>query len=306
MWNTNATDDRPRILAIDDERLNLNVLHGLLKDECKVMVAVDGDQGIKAAQTHLPDLILLDITMPGKNGYEVCRTLREHPATQNIPIIFITALSDGEDETRGLELGAADYITKPFNPSVVRARVKTQLRLKRQNDLLERLAFMDGLTGIANRRLLDMTLDKEWLRGQRSGAPLSALLLDVDHFKKYNDHYGHAQGDECLKQVGQVLSGQARRASDLVARYGGEEFCLLLPDTASDQAQARAQAVVEAFAALALPHAKSDTCPHVTASIGVATCWPQAGAESAQLLQMADQALYEAKRTGRNRMCCAA
>ena len=292
--------DKPRILIVDDERFNLNTLHALLKDDYKVMVATSGEQALKAAVTGRPDVILLDITMPGMDGYEVCRRLKDDPLTANLPVIFITGLTDADDETRGLELGAADYITKPFNLSVVRARVRTQLRLKQQSDLLESYAFRDGLTGLANRRAFDERAASEWSRCQRAVLPLSAIMIDVDHFKLYNDSYGHAQGDECLRAVAQALAQRIHRAGDLLARYGGEEFVVLLPNTAHADALTVGESLRGAVQALGMEHRASKVTDHVTISVGVATVTPAEPGPVAPLLKGADSMLYACKSAGRN------
>ena len=302
MTNEQESLDKPKVLAIDDERINLSTLHALLRDECKVMVATSGEQGLEIARQSAPDLILLDVRMPGMSGHDVCRELKADRLTANIPIVFISALTDPEDETLGFELGAADYIAKPFNAAVVRARVRTQLRIKQQADLIASYAFLDGLTGLFNRRSLDQRLDEEWRRGQRSGQPLAVAMIDVDHFKLYNDHYGHGPGDECLKAVGAALKASVKRPSDLVARYGGEEFCLMLPESDLDAVRIVAEQARAAIGALQLPHTASLTAPHVTVSIGVAAAVPQAESSVKTLLQQADAALYRAKQAGRNRV----
>jgi diguanylate cyclase (GGDEF)-like protein len=295
-----VSPDKPRVLIVDDERFNLNTLHGLLKEDHKIMVATGGDQALKAAVTGRPDLILLDINMPGMDGYEVCRRLKEDNLTTGIPIIFITGLADAEDETKGLELGAADYITKPFNLSVVRARVRTQLRLKQQSDLLQSYAFRDGLTGLANRRAFDERATAEWNRCLRAVLPLSAIMIDVDHFKLYNDSYGHARGDECLREVAQALALRVQRAGDLVARYGGEEFVVLLPDADHASALAVGESLRHAVESLGMEHRASKVCDHVTISVGVATVHPSELGGLAPLLERADSMLYACKAAGRN------
>jgi len=300
MTDASAPADKPRILIVDDERFNLNTLHALLKDDYKVMVATSGEQALKAAVTGRPDVILLDITMPGMDGYEVCRRLKDDPLTANLPVIFITGLTDADDETRGLELGAADYITKPFNLSVVRARVRTQMRLKQQSDLLESYAFRDGLTGLANRRAFDDRAASEWSRCQRAALPLSAIMIDVDHFKLYNDSYGHARGDECLRGVSQALARRIQRSSDLVARYGGEEFVVLLPGSDHVGALAVGEELRQSVQALALEHRASKVADHVTISVGVATVQPNEPHSVPSLLEQADAMLYACKTAGRN------
>jgi diguanylate cyclase (GGDEF)-like protein len=269
------------------------------------MVAVNGHQGLKAAVANQPDLVLLDIEMPDMDGYEVCRQLRENPSTGHIPIIFIPALTDVADEARGLELGAVDYITKPFNHVIVKARVQTHLRLKMQSDLLERYAFNDALTGLANRRAFDERLALEWSRAQRYQHPLSVVMIDIDHFKLYNDHYGHGAGDVCLSDVARVIKSQITRSSDLVARYGGEEFLLILPETEEAGAVALAESVRAAVDGRGLRHAASRVCGHVTLSLGAASQIPDDQTQTSALLERADQALYRAKTGGRNRVVAA-
>ena len=300
MIPTASGAEKPRILVIDDERFNLNTLHGLLRDDYRIMVATSAELGLKAAIAGRPDLILLDITMPGMDGYEACRLLKEDPLTQGIPVIFITALNDAADETRGLELGAVDYITKPFNLSVVRARVRTQVRLKQQSDLLETYAFMDGLTGLANRRAFDDKSALEWRHCLRSGQPLSTILLDVDHFKAYNDSYGHAAGDECLRSVARALGSQVGRANDFLARYGGEEFVLILPGADHASALEVGECLRTAVQKMGLSHRASRVADHVTISVGVSTAVPWPDLHLSSLLEAADQALYAAKSGGRN------
>ena len=300
MIQTTARADKPKILVIDDERFNLNTLNGLLRDDYRIMVATTAEVGLKAAVTGRPDLILLDITMPGMDGYEACLRLKEDPLTQGIPVIFITALSDAADETRGLELGAVDYITKPFNLSVVRARVRTQMRLKQQSDLLETYAFLDGLTGLANRRAFDDKSALEWRHSLRARQPLSTILLDVDHFKPYNDSYGHAAGDECLRGVARALSARIGRTADLLARYGGEEFVVVLPGTHHASAMATGESLRAAVQAMGLAHRASRVADHVTVSVGVSTVVPWAEIGMPTLLEAADKALYKAKSSGRN------
>jgi diguanylate cyclase (GGDEF)-like protein len=300
MIQTAARADKPKILVIDDERFNLNTLNGLLRDDYRIMVATTAEVGLKAAVTGRPDLILLDITMPGMDGYEACLRLKQDPLTQGIPVIFITALSDAADETRGLELGAVDYITKPFNLSVVRARVRTQMRLKQQSDLLETYAFLDGLTGLANRRAFDDKSALEWRHSLRARQPLSTILLDVDHFKPYNDSYGHAAGDECLRGVARALSTQIGRTADLLARYGGEEFVVVLPGTHHASAMAIGESLRAAVQAMGLAHRASRVADHVTVSVGVSTVVPWDEIDLPTLLEAADKALYAAKSSGRN------
>jgi len=295
-------DNRPRILIVDDERFNLTTLNTLLNPDYRIMVATSGEVALKATIAGMPDLILLDINMPEMDGYEVCRRLKADNLTRDIPIIFITALTEPSDETKGLELGAEDYITKPFNLDVVRARVRTQIRLKQQNDILVNFAFIDGLTGLNNRRSFDNRVNNEWDRCKRSGNNLTMIIMDIDHFKLYNDHYGHVAGDDCLRKVAAVFQTNLRRASDFVARYGGEEFAVILPETDCQASQTIAEGLRQAVENLQIEHIDSTVSDHVTLSLGVASANPKDGGSPEDLINKADEMLYQAKQHGRNRV----
>jgi diguanylate cyclase (GGDEF)-like protein len=289
------------ILVVDDSPENLQVISAVLKQDYRVKVAINGERALAlATAAEPPDLILLDVMMPGMDGYEVCARLKQNPVTARIPVLFVSSRDDEEDEARGLSLGAIDYIVKPIRPSIVQARVRNHIELKRSRDLLEQLTTQDHLTGISNRRRFDDSLAQEWQRAAREQTPLSLVAIDIDHFKAYNDHYGHPQGDQCLIRVARALVTCVTRPTDLVARCGGEEFAGLLPSTDSAGAACLAGQMRAAIEAEGLEHARSPTHPHVTISLGVATVVPQAE-ESAQLLvDLADAALYEAKGAGRN------
>jgi diguanylate cyclase (GGDEF)-like protein len=289
------------ILVVDDSPENLQVISAVLKQDYRVKVAINGERALAlATAAEPPDLILLDVMMPGMDGYEVCARLKQNPVTARIPVLFVSSRDDEEDEARGLSLGAIDYIVKPIRPSIVQARVRNHIELKRSRDLLEQLTTQDHLTGISNRRRFDDSLAQEWQRAAREQTPLSLVAIDIDHFKAYNDHYGHPQGDQCLIRVARALATCVTRPTDLVARCGGEEFAGLLPSTDSAGAARLAGQMRAAIEAEGLEHARSPTHPHVTISLGVATVVPQAE-ESAQLLvDLADAALYEAKGAGRN------
>lgn len=295
-----APRDRPLILIVDDERLNITMLNALLKNDYKIMVATSGEQALRAAVSGKPDLILLDIMMPDMDGYEVCRQLKAKEETQHISVIFITAMANSENETKGFALGAVDYISKPFNSAVVKARVGVHIQLKRKSDLLEQLASIDGLTEIPNRRNLDQKRVQEWARCMRPGLPISFLMIDIDLFKPFNDNYGHGAGDECLVRIAKALHGCIQRPGDFVARYGGEEFAAILADTDEQGAMRMAERFHHAVAALQIPHAFSTAAPQVTLSIGVATTIPVAGNTPEMLSLASDRMLYAAKNAGRN------
>jgi diguanylate cyclase (GGDEF)-like protein len=293
-----------RILVVDDAMENVQILHHALRDEHEVLFALDGERALELALAQQPDLILLDAVMPGMDGYAVCAALRGSPRLRDIPIIFVTALSQPEDETRALEAGAVDFISKPFNVAVVRARVRSQLTIKRQADAMRELSLTDGLTGVANRRHFNDTMDAEWRRCARAGLPLSVIMIDVDHFKAYNDTYGHQAGDACLQQLSAVMKRCASRPQDLLARYGGEEFILLLPQEAAEGTAVVARRMMDEVAKLALPHAASPTVPRVSVSMGLATAMPPLDSHDASaVIRAADARLYHAKQSGRNRYC---
>jgi len=293
-----------RILVVDDAMENIQILHHALRDEHEVLFALDGESALQVAREQQPDLILLDAVMPGMDGYAVCAALRGNPRLQGIPVIFVTALSQPEDETRALEAGAVDFISKPFNVAVVRARVRSQLTIKRQADAMRELSLTDSLTGVANRRHFNDTVDAEWRRCARASLPLSLIMIDIDHFKLYNDHYGHQAGDLCLAAVSAAMKRCATRPHDLLARYGGEEFILLLPQEGLDGAQVIAARILDEVRKLNLPHAASPTAAHVTLSMGLAGVLPPADSvDPGALIRTADNQLYRAKQSGRNRYC---
>ena len=301
MNNSPVFSGEATILVVDDTPANLSLMSSLLKDTYKVKVANSGERALEIAQSDTPpDLILLDIMMPGMDGYEVCRRLKAREATKDIPIIFITAMADVENESMGFALGAVDYISKPFNKAVVKARIRVHMQLKRQSRLLENLVFLDALTEIPNRRALDQTFAQEWARSLRSGSPLSYILIDIDLFKQFNDHYGHGSGDECLARVAKALHGCVQRPGDCLGRYGGEEFAAILANTDMDQALQVAQNFHACVATLQIPHAHSSVAELVTISIGVATTHPVADQDLQMLSETADRMLYSAKNTGKN------
>ncbi len=290
-----------KILIVDDQYINIQVLYDILKEDYILFFALTGEDALRIAYEEQPDLILLDALMPEMTGYEVCSILKETPEFSDIPIIFISALNEIEDETKGLELGAIDYITKPISASIVKVRVKNHLELKRQRDVLKNLSSLDGLTGVANRRRFDEILEREWLRMRRNQQSLSLILLDVDFFKKYNDHYGHLEGDDCLKMVAQTLQHALCRPTDVLARYGGEEFACVLAETNLTGAEVVAEKMRRDIFNLHLPHQNSDVASYVTISLGVASIVPSTETKPKFLIDMADQCLYESKRRGRNR-----
>lgn len=296
--------NKAKLLVVDDQPTNLQILADALKDEYDVRIANNGSKALQIAhKPDKPDLILLDIMMPDLDGFDVCRQLKSDPDTRQIPIIFITAKSDSHSEELGLQIGAIDYIAKPFSIPVVRARVRNHIQLKQRAELLEELALLDPLTHLANRRQLDMTLTEEWKRTQRADLPLSVLMVDIDHFKPYNDHYGHGAGDDCLRRVAATIKASQTRPGDLVARFGGEEFIIILPNTPAEGARMIADRLRQRVEALHIPHAHSSAGPFVSISVGCATSYPARDAIGPdELVQAADHQLYQAKEHGRNQV----
>ncbi|RVU45957.1 diguanylate cyclase domain-containing protein [Rubrivivax rivuli] len=298
-----AADERPRLLVVDDQRANIQALFQVFQADYKVSMATSGEQALALCRSQPPDLVLLDVVMPGMDGFEVCRQLKADDATKDIPVIFVTGHNDEEAETRGLDVGGADFISKPINPRIVRARVKTQLTMKRQSDLLRQWVYIDGLTRVCNRRCFDEHLASEWDRAARLGAPLSVGLVDVDLFKRYNDHYGHPAGDECLRRVAAVMTASLKRPTDMVARYGGEEFGLLLPDTDAAGALHLAGQIREGLRLAQIDHVESSVGPLLTISVGLCTWTPSVAGSAEALLAAADAQLYLAKSRGRDQAC---
>ncbi len=298
-------DRRPLVLVVDDEPVNIEVMAETLDIEFDVICAASGTEALSLAADAQPDLIFLDVIMPGVDGYEVCGRLKADPRTSAIPVIFVTALEGLEDEERGLRIGAIDYVTKPIRPPIVRARARNQVELKRARDQLATLARVDGLTGLANRRAFDTALERECLRHLRQKAPMALLLADIDHFKRYNDAYGHVRGDHCLRRVAAVLREATNRPADLTARYGGEEFACVLPDTPAQGARAVAERLRHEVLRLAIPHAGSPAAAQVTVSIGGVAARGARLADPAALVEGADRQLYLAKAHGRNRVLVA-
>jgi len=418
-----AAPRKPAILIVDDAPDNISLLRAmLLRQGYQTFVATSGERALEIAQRIQPDLVLLDVVMPGVDGLETCRRLKAQPATANIPVIFMSARGETEDIVAGFDIGAADYIPKPLRMEEVCARVRAQLRLssgngadkeqadrlrmivdsmdqgllivercgriqyanpscdrylgyaaeqlvgrsladlvaqqdsyadgcsameaighgtrevlirhrdgglramdltmtpmhaadglfvallhdithhKQSEDALQRAAMLDPLTKIANRRHFDAFLEKEWQRAIRNAQPLSLVVLDVDHFKLYNDTLGHAAGDLCLQKVAQALEAHALRPTDLAARFGGEEFVLLFGETPSPAAARLAEAIRTTVEALHIPNPRSPTSPYITVSVGVATIVPTQLDQIEQLFLCADRAMYAAKEAGRNRV----
>ncbi|MCS6204826.1 diguanylate cyclase [Shewanella baltica] len=293
--------EKGKILIVDDQPLNIKILHQLFNEEYELFMATNGEQAIAICQKVQPDLVLLDIEMPGMSGFDVCQHLKADPETATIGVIFVTAHFDEVQEVKGFQLGAVDFIHKPINPIITTARVKNQFTLKRQSDLLHSIALLDSLTGVANRRQFEQRLPEIWKHCCRNELALSVVMLDVDFFKRFNDRYGHQEGDQCLRHVAKAISDSLLRATDFVARYGGEEFICILPETKLVGAIHTAQNIVNAVQALHLEHLES-SFQEVTISAGVASVLPKSDLTWQTLIETADQQLYLAKENGRNQV----
>lgn len=288
-----------RVLAVDDNPANVRLVYEILGREYEVFAAASGQAALDFCVATPPDLVLLDVVMGGMDGLETCRRLRADPRTCDIPVIFVTGGTIEVDEEACWAAGGVDFVAKPVSATTLRNRVRVHLTLKQQADLLRQMAFIDGLTGLHNRRYFDAQLTAEWRRARRNNTPVSVLMIDLDFFKQFNDRYGHPAGDLCLRQLGQILMEVVSRSADLCARYGGEEFVCLLPETDLDGAMQLAQRIINALAGRRLVHEGSRASAYVTASVGAATCYVGALDQAAQLLQLADQMLYRAKAEGR-------
>jgi len=316
--------DGPVVLLVDDQAIVGEAIRRMLAKHEDIAFHYCGDpeQALAVAEQLAPTTILQDLVMPGVDGFTMMERFRGHAATAAVPIIVLSSKEDPRDKSRAFTAGASDYLVKIPDEVELVARVRAHSgryllekqrdaayrelqalgrQLAEKNAILEALSSLDGLTGIANRRRFDQALGEEWRRAFRDDRPISLILIDVDFFKRFNDHYGHVRGDECLRQVAAALAGEVSRAGDLVARFGGEEFVVLLPGTHAAGAALIAEAMRRRVAALAIPHAASDAAPHVTISLGSATLAVEPESSPERLIALADLGLYEAKKSGRNR-----
>ncbi len=315
-----------KILIVDDSRMFRNLIQTLLNDSgYKNVEWVDCAEGAMKyfgmnsdgeSDPKGTDLVLMDVIMKEMDGIEACRRIKSDERLNDIPVVMVTSISEKKSLQKAFEAGAVDYITKPFDQVEVRVRVGSVLRLKREiderkdrerelaiaNKELKRLSSLDGLTGIANRRYFDEHIEAEWRRAMRDSKPLSIMIIDIDFFKPYNDHYGHQGGDSCLKQVACAINDYARRGGDFAARYGGEEFVVTLAGTDRDKAASMAEKLREAVESLRIPHEKSKASSVVTVSIGVSTVNPNTEMLPSTLIELADKGLYRAKEKGRNQV----
>ncbi|MCT7948958.1 PleD family two-component system response regulator [Ancylothrix sp. C2] len=300
----------PLILIVEDDRTTRMLLRRAMEKEgYRVIEAADGEEGIADFVRQKPDIVLLDAMMPVMDGFTCCQHFQQMSGGNTTPVLMITSLDDPDSVDRAFEVGATDYITKPIHWPVLRQRVRRLIeqnhlyqKLEFANQQLQRLALIDGLTQVANRRRFDEYLEREWFRQARERSCLSLILCDVDFFKAYNDTYGHQAGDECLRLVARAIAQEVKRSADLVARYGGEEFAVILPNTDAVGAVYVAENIRIQIEALAIPHATSTVRDRVTLSLGVTSLIPESENEPAMILSLADKALYQAKASGRNQL----
>lgn len=328
MWGHSESGENMAILIVDDSELIRQQLKGFLESDGYGMVRGLGSaeallsfMDLKQPEAMRPELVLLDWVLPDMSGIDTLKLLKSKLEWRDVPFIMVTSKNDGTDLELALDAGASDFIAKPVDKVTLLARVHAALRLKsemdrrkeREKELMEvtrrleevvrslqLISTMDALTGIANRRLFDESISKEWRRCLRDETPLSLVMVDLDHFKAYNDHYGHVAGDDALKLVAEAISASVKRPGDLVARYGGEEFCAVLPGTHAAGASFVAELMRNNVIKLDLEHADSPVAEHITISCGVATMVPKRELRTSFLVAAADEALYEAKRKGRN------
>ncbi|WP_206484117.1 diguanylate cyclase [Thalassotalea sp. G2M2-11] len=291
-----------KILIVDDEKSNRQILKDLLQEEATIVFAKNGEQAIELAKKHVPDLMLLDVVMPDKSGFEVIEAIKNNPTTMQTSVIFITGLANSDDEERGFALGGCDYIYKPFKANIVIARVLMHLELIRQRKMLDEFAHFDPLTGIYNRRKLDLVIKDEISANKRDKKQLAIAFIDIDYFKQYNDNYGHGAGDMALKKVATTMKEALHRPRDFIARYGGEEFVIILPDSNLSGATQVFEQLLHAIRSKKIQHGFSDVASMLTVSIGAVIIDDTHTVSNEEVMLQADKLLYQAKHNGRNRL----
>lgn len=291
------------ILIVDDDKSNRKILKDLLQEQAKIIFAKNGIQAIELAKKHLPDLILLDVIMPDLSGFEVIDVIKKTPETMNISVIFITGLANNDDEAKGFDLGGCDYIYKPFKPNIVIARVMMHLELINQRKILHDIAHLDALTGVFNRRQMDVVLKDEVEKNKANEATMMIALIDIDFFKLYNDNYGHGAGDIALKQVAIALKEACTCREYFVARYGGEEFVVIFPKCDMTSARELMEKMMQAIHLKAIKHEYSNVAEQLTLSVGaVVLNGKNSTLTELEALNKADELLYDVKSNGRNRI----
>lgn len=290
-----------KILIVDDSLVQATKLKIILEDDYDITIAQTAKEGLDYASSRDYSLILLDVVMPDMDGFTLLKKLQEEIITRSIPVILITSLADIEHEQKGLTLGAVDYITKPFHPLIVKARVNTHIKLYRYRKQVEDQSMTDQLTGIANRRQHDELSVVKWQEAIRLQIPFSICMFDIDHFKSYNDTFGHPAGDQVIAAVAKTIASYLQRTTDFVARYGGEEFVAFILGDSPNKAFEYLKRIRQAVESLYVPRNLSGS-EWVTISVGGVTTVPKRGELYDDYLKIADGMLYDAKRLGRNRV----
>jgi diguanylate cyclase (GGDEF)-like protein len=295
------TNTKATILIVEDNSINLKVLDNIVSSEYNTILSKDGKDAIEKAKSNKIDLILLDIMLPELDGYTVCKVLKNDNTCKDIPVIFVTALTSHEDELKGLESGGVDFITKPFSAPIVMARIKTHIKYQALTQELCKLATIDSLTAIANRRAFDENIKLEWKRSMLELSQLSVMMIDIDYFKIYNDTYGHQGGDKCIQNIANILKNSISEEY-LLARYGGEEFVILMPNCDEYSAMQTAVNIKDVVYNSNLEFDNSKVSDRVSVSIGISTCTPSNSVSYNTLINKADEALYISKDSGRDRI----
>ncbi len=299
-----------RILLVEDSATLRHAMSSYIRDAGhEPVLAQSGEEALQMLEHSSFDLIIMDVEMPGLNGFETTRLMREWLGEHWVPIIFATGKTDDNSVEEGIEAGGDDYLTKPVSAIILKAKIRAMQRiidmrnqLREMNEQLEQLSQRDGLTQLYNRRTFNELSKQQWAVAKRTHTPISVIMLDIDHFKPFNDNYGHPMGDSCLKQVSAALQRTLQRPTDILARYGGEEFIVLLPNTDIHGAKKVGESIRQALFELQIPHEHSSTEKVVTASVGVATCTHTTGRSFDDLVTQADNQLYQSKSAGRNRV----
>ncbi|MFC3122629.1 GGDEF domain-containing response regulator [Agaribacter flavus] len=291
---------KPRILIVDDEAAHIMTILSIVGKEYEVSFAMNANDAFRLSQQYpQPDLILMDITMPECDGYQLCAMLKADQQTQHIPIIFVSANESEEDIAKGFNVGCVDYLVKPVRQQELKVRVATRLALHKHTRSLEQLAYQDPLTQVANRRKFTETLQREWSRCVRYHQPIAVLIVDLDNFKQINDSFGHAAGDHCLENVAEVLRSSIHRPGDLVARMGGDEFALIFSDFEPSASNKKCRTIQDMIARI--PKFKnSDESADLTVSMGMSVMYPDTKSDALDALREADSALYKSKQGGKN------
>jgi diguanylate cyclase (GGDEF)-like protein len=296
------SDPRANILIVDDVPGNIKTLAEVLRGEYRILVATSGKKALETVVSQPVDLILLDLVMPEMDGYEVCEKLNENSETAGIPVIFVTAQGEEVKESQGFSMGAKDYITKPASPTILKARIKVHLEAKKQREDLENLTIVDELTGVANRRHFDQLLDQEWRRAVRTSLSMAILMIDIDFFSRYIEHFGVKEGEKCLSKLAQTLKANLMRSTDLLARYEGREFVALLPQVEHHGGAITAQRLQKCIEGLKIPNPQSPISDTITISLGCASMMPTRGSSPQPMLEAAIAKLAQAKEQGYNQI----